>query len=89
MEVTKLSLDAAIAICKPGVPFKAVGAAIQEVADKHKFGVVRDFVGHGVGRVFHAAPFVPHFRNNENNGVMVSAWIACAASVLRLTDCFL
>ena len=43
--------------------------AIHEVAERHGYGVVREFVGHGVGRVFHAAPHVMHCRNAEP-GVM-------------------
>ena len=39
--------------------------AIHEVAERHGYGVVREFVGHGVGRVFHAAPHVMHCRNGE------------------------
>ncbi|CAI0429849.1 unnamed protein product [Linum tenue] len=34
-------------------------------ADRHRYGVVRTFVGHGVGRVFHADPVVLHYRNRE------------------------
>ena len=47
----------------------AGGQAIHEVAERHGYGVVREFVGHGVGRVFHAAPHVMHCRNGEP-GVM-------------------
>ena len=39
------------------------------MAERHGYGVVREFVGHGVGRVFHAAPHVMHCRNGEP-GVM-------------------
>lgn len=42
---------------------------IHAIADKHKYGVVKEFVGHGVGTVFHSAPHVMHCRNNEP-GVM-------------------
>lgn len=63
MEVTKQSLDAAIAVCGPDVPLRKIGDAIQRVADEHKYGVVRQFVGHGVGKVFHSAPSVLHYRN--------------------------
>jgi methionyl aminopeptidase len=38
---------------------------IQKMADKAKFGVVKDFVGHGVGRQFHSMPFVQHNRNSD------------------------
>jgi methionyl aminopeptidase len=52
----------------PAPVAKAFG--MQTVADKAGFKVVRDFIGHGVGTVFHSAPNVFHFRNNEP-GVMV------------------
>ena len=70
MDATKASLDAAIAICGPGVPVNRIGGEIQKVADAAGFGVVRDFVGHGVGRVFHAAPTVVHYKNRDNSGRM-------------------
>ena len=62
---TKRALDAAIAVCAPGVPYARIGDAISDVADAHGYGVVKDFIGHGVGRVFHAAPQVLHYRNRE------------------------
>ncbi|KAH0849045.1 hypothetical protein HID58_090442 [Brassica napus] len=65
VQVTKESLDKAISICGPGVDYKKIGKTIHDHADKHKYGVVRQFVGHGIGRVFHADPVVLHFRNNE------------------------
>ncbi|KAG5412603.1 hypothetical protein IGI04_000170 [Brassica rapa subsp. trilocularis] len=65
VQVTKESLDKAISICGPGVEYKKIGKIIHEHADKYKYGVVRQFVGHGIGRVFHADPVVLHFRNNE------------------------
>lgn len=40
---------------------------IHGIADKHKYGVVREFVGHGVGRHFHSMPTVPHCRNSEQS----------------------
>ena len=70
VESTKLALNAAIAICKPGVEFKQIGATIQKVAEQNKLNVVRDFCGHGVGKVFHASPTVFHFKNNEWQGKM-------------------
>ncbi|XP_011006608.1 PREDICTED: methionine aminopeptidase 1D, chloroplastic/mitochondrial-like [Populus euphratica] len=41
-------------------------------ADKYRYGVVRHFVGHGVGRVFHADPVVQHFRNNDGGRMMLN-----------------
>jgi len=65
MDATKASLEAAIAICGPGVPFQKLGGEIQKVADSAGFGVVKDFVGHGVGTVFHCSPTVLHYRNMD------------------------
>ncbi|KAK4753199.1 hypothetical protein SAY87_021997 [Trapa incisa] len=65
VQVTKECLDKAISICAPGVELKKIGRTIHDHADKHRYGVVRQFVGHGVGRVFHADPVVLHFRNND------------------------
>ncbi|CAI5987532.1 unnamed protein product [Closterium sp. NIES-64] len=41
------------------------------MADKHSYGVVRKFIGHGVGSVFHAGPAVLHYRNNEPGRMQV------------------
>jgi methionyl aminopeptidase len=43
----------------------AIGAAIQRYAESHRFSVVRDFCGHGVGRVFHDAPSILHYGHPE------------------------
>ncbi|KAJ0981485.1 hypothetical protein J5N97_009740 [Dioscorea zingiberensis] len=65
VQVTRESLNKAISICGPGVKYSKIGKTIHDHADKFKFGVVRQFVGHGVGRVFHADPVILHCRNNE------------------------
>ncbi|HWK43646.1 MAG TPA: type I methionyl aminopeptidase [Stellaceae bacterium] len=50
-----------IAQVRPGARLGDIGAAIQTYAESRRFSVVRDFCGHGVGRVFHAAPSVLHY----------------------------
>eukprot|EP00249_Psilotum_nudum_P007537 c20638_g1_i1 orf=177-1268(+) len=71
VEVTRECLERAIAICGPGVPFKKIGKTINDYADKFGYGVVRHFVGHGVGKVFHSSPTVLHYRNNEPGCMVV------------------
>jgi methionyl aminopeptidase len=61
IEVTRESLDLAIAEVRPGVPFNAIGRAIQAHAEGAGFGVVRSFVGHGIGEQFHTDLHVPHY----------------------------
>lgn len=72
VEVTKECLDKAISICAPGVEFKKIGKTIHDHADKHRYGVVRMFVGHGVGRVFHADPVILHYRNNDGGHMVLN-----------------
>jgi hypothetical protein len=55
-------LPAAIKVCGPGVPIKELGRTIHAVGDKYGYGVVKTFVGHGVGTVFHSWPHVSHHR---------------------------
>ncbi len=61
VEVTQECLRRGIAEVKPGARIGDIGAAIQEYAEANGFSVVQDFVGHGVSRIFHTAPQVPHF----------------------------
>lgn len=47
--------------CHPGNHVGDIGFAIQDFAEQNGYGVVRDFVGHGIGQHFHESPMVPHF----------------------------
>jgi methionyl aminopeptidase len=61
MEVTYDSLMRGVAAVRPGATLGDVGHAIQTFVEGHRFSVVRDFCGHGIGRRFHEAPNVLHF----------------------------
>ena len=61
VETTKKCLAAGIAAAGPGVHLGDVGYAIQKVAEAAGFGVVRDWIGHGVGRTVHEDPEVPNY----------------------------
>ena len=60
VEVTYECLMRGIAQARPGNRMGDVADAIQRHAEKHRYGVVRDFCGHGLGRLFHDAPEVVH-----------------------------
>lgn len=60
-EVTRDCLKVGIEQAVPGNRLGDVGAAIQELAESHGYSVVRDYVGHGVGRVMHEDPSVPNY----------------------------
>ena len=59
-EVARRSLELAIAQVRPGARIGDIGAAIQEFAESQGCSVVRQFVGHGIGRGFHEDPQVSH-----------------------------
>ncbi|MBE9178242.1 type I methionyl aminopeptidase [Oculatella sp. LEGE 06141] len=61
VEVTQECLMRGIAEVKPGARVGDIGAAIQEYAESYGFSVVRELVGHGVGKRFHTEPSIPHF----------------------------
>ena len=61
MDVTKQSLSKGIDAMKPGARLGDVSAAVQDYVEAAGFSVVREFVGHGIGRALHEDPPVPNF----------------------------
>lgn len=61
MDVTLQSLEAGIARCRPGMRLYDISAAVQAVAEEAGFSVVREYVGHGIGRAMHEDPQVPNY----------------------------
>jgi len=55
---------------KPGVHLGNVGHAIQNYVEKSGFSVVRDYCGHGIGRIFHTEPSVLHYGKKENGVIL-------------------
>jgi len=65
-DVTYEAMMAGIDVVRPGATLGDVARAIQSHAEGNRFSVVRDFCGHGLGRVFHDAPSVLHYHDSEN-----------------------
>ena len=61
MDVTQTSLERAIAQCVPGNRLQDIGWAVQSFVEESGFSVVRQFVGHGIGRAMHEDPPVPNY----------------------------
>ena len=68
MDVTRECFFRGAAMALPGNRIGDIGHAVQTLAEENGFGVVRDLVGHGVGRELHEAPDVPNF-GNPGHGV--------------------
>jgi methionyl aminopeptidase len=63
VDVTRECLERGIAAVRPGNRVRDIGRAIQDHAEGNGYGVVRAFVGHGIGRSFHSDPQVYHYDN--------------------------
>lgn len=61
LRVTREALYAGIEKARPGNRLTDISHAVQSVAEAHHFGVVRDYVGHGIGRKMHEEPQVPNY----------------------------
>lgn len=61
MDATRAALEAGIARCLPGMRLYDISNAVQHVAEAAGFSVVREYVGHGIGRAMHEEPQIPNF----------------------------
>lgn len=77
LDVTEQALRAGIAQARPGNRLGDIGHAIQMVAESEGFGVVRDLVGHGVGRAAHEEPQVPNW-GRPGRGLRLSVGMVLA-----------
>ena len=76
-EVTCDCLKAGIEQAVPGNHIGDIGFAVQSLAERHGYGVVREYVGHGVGHVMHEDPNVPNF-GKRGRGVRLEAGMVIA-----------
>jgi methionyl aminopeptidase len=70
IDVTYEALDIGLKQVKPGNTFGDIGYAIQKYVEAQRMSVVRDFCGHGIGRVFHDNPNVLHFGRRGEGAVL-------------------
>lgn len=70
VEATYDSLMKAIEYCKPGAMYREVGNIISGHVEPKGYSVVRSYTGHGVGKLFHCAPQIPHYSKNKAVGFM-------------------
>ena len=70
VEVTRECRQLGIEAARPGRPLSDIGVAIETHAHGHGYGVVRMFVGHGIGEQFHTSPSVPHYYTPDASTIM-------------------
>ncbi|MFN3918404.1 MAG: type I methionyl aminopeptidase [Flavobacteriales bacterium] len=77
LKITKESLDLAIKQCVVGNRIGDIGHAVQEHTEKYGYGVVRELVGHGVGKSLHEKPEVPNY-GKRGNGLRLQVGLVLA-----------
>ena len=77
LDVTRESLELAIEQCWPGRRLSDVSHAVQAHVEPHGFGIVRAFVGHGIGRALHEEPQIPNF-GDPGKGPLLKAGMVLA-----------
>ncbi len=84
VDVTLECLMLGIETVHSGARIRDIGTAIQKHAEAQGYGVVREYVGHGIGRVFHEPPQVPHFRSKGPNPRVRSGMIFTIEPMINL-----
>jgi len=77
LKVTEESMWAGISAARPGNRLGDIGHAVQSVAQRAGFGVVRDYTGHGIGRAMHEDPLVPNY-GMRHTGMKLEAGMVLA-----------
>lgn len=87
--LTKVTYDAmmlGIEQVKPGARLGDIGYAIQQYVEKHNYSVVRDYCGHGLGRIFHDSPSVMHFGKKGTGMVLEEGMFFTVEPMVNIGD---
>ena len=81
---TRNALWQALGQVRHGNRLGDIGAAVQAVADRHSYGVVREYVGHGIGRALHEDPSVPNYGTTGRGMKMTKGWVIAVEPMFNL-----
>lgn len=84
VRVTTQSLMAGIAAAKVGARLGDIGAAIEGAVRPHRYGIVREYCGHGVGRELHEDPQVPNYGSSGSGPRIQSGWCLALEPMVNL-----
>ena len=87
INVTRQSFFEALKYARVGYRISDIGAAVQEYAESHGCSVVREYVGHGVGREMHQAPEVPNYGRPGHGPRLVAGMTIAIEPMLCAGDC--
>lgn len=85
-QVTFEAMMLGIEQVKPGAQVSDIGRAIQNYAEKHGYSVVRDYCGHGIGRIFHTAPSILHYYEEGYSPVLQEGMFFTVEPMINVGD---
>lgn len=90
MQVTKAVLNMAIDNARPGVKWSQIAGQMQQYAESAGFSVVRDFVGHGIGKKMHEEPRVPNFVSRDllDDDILLAEGMVLAVEPMINVGCY-
>ena len=86
IEVTKQAMMLGIAQAKPGNHIGDISHAVQEYVEREGFGIVRDLVGHGIGRELHEEPRIPNFGKAGDGPELREGMTICIEPMVTIGD---
>lgn len=81
---TKTAMERGIAAVKPGAHFGDIGKAIEAYVEKFDYGIITDFGGHGIGKVFHEEPFIAHYDTGQKGPMIKPGMIFTVEPMITL-----
>jgi methionyl aminopeptidase len=84
VEATQEALDAGISVIRPGGRLSDIGHALEQVAIRHRVGVVREYGGHGIGRAMHEDPFIQNWGPPGRGPEMKSGLVVAVEPMFNL-----
>ena len=83
---TRIAMDLGIDTVRPTQPLPAIGHTLARHAQRHGLGVVREFIGHGIGTEFHSGLQVKHYFDPRDDTLLVAGMTFTIAPMLTLGD---
>ena len=84
LDVTKESLDRAIAQAVPGNRIGDISRAVQDFVENEGFSIVRQFVGHGIGTSLHEGPEIPNFHQGERSPLLLAGMVLAIEPMVNM-----
>lgn len=86
LDVTERSLYQGLAQALSGNRIGDIGHAVQSFVEPHSYGIVREYVGHGIGRLLHEPPSVPNYGKPRRGTLIKPGWVIAIEPMITMGD---